>query len=666
MEEKVKEEAAELKSVRSKKKPRRLFWIFQGVILLAFVLLGLLLLNSSLGRSVLGLRDEAKEAVAASTKEDFLGSSMSTIYDANGEVLTVLKNERNMQYLPLSDIPQTVQDAFVSIEDKRFYEHNGVDFAAMVRAAVSLVRKNEITQGASTITQQLSRNIFLTHEVSWQRKIKEIFIARELEKQYSKEEILEFYINNIFYGNQCYGIEAASRKYYGKSISECSISETAFLCAIPNNPSHYDPLKNKNNTLARRDAILEAMYGNEKISKEEYEAALAEEIAVDSHEMPVYQTSWEISYAIHCVTEELMEKDGFDFRYEFGSDAEKASYQEQYDAAYAEKRSTLFTHGYQIHTSLSPAKQTLLQETVDEALEEFITKNANGSYALQAASACIDNETGMVVAIVGGRTQEDISYDYNRAFLSHRQPGSTMKPLIVYAPALENGYAPDTWVEDVKLEEGPKNAGDSYLGRITLRTAVEKSKNVVAWTLFEELTPQKGLSYLLDMNFTAIVQEDYTLSTALGGMKNGASALEMASGYATLANEGKFRKPTCIVRVADSAGNTVAEPDRSEKEIYTQKAAHDMTDILKGVLTRGTAAGKLITGQPAAGKTGTTDDNKDGWFIGYSPYYTTSVWVGYDTPRSMESLTGSSYPARIWHDYMEAIHEGLAPGELND
>ncbi|MGN0334461.1 MAG: transglycosylase domain-containing protein [Lachnospiraceae bacterium] len=651
---------------KKQKKGRKLFIISQIVILGLVVLLLLLFLNSRVGKRIFGLRSEAISAVQESTIDDFRGNSMSTIYDADGEVLTVLKNQKNIQYLAFEEIPQTVKDAYISIEDKRFYEHNGVDFMAVVRASLSMISKKEITQGGSTITQQLSRNIFLTHEVSWQRKIKEMFIAWELEKLYSKDEILEFYINNIFYSNNCYGIEAASRKYFGKSIGDCSISETAFLCAIPNNPSHYDPLKHKDHTMARRDAILEAMCNNGKITQEEYETALKEEITVDSYPMPSYESTWESSYVIHCVAEELMALDGFKFQYEFDDLKDKLDYEEEYNAVYAEKRTVLFSGGYEIYTSIEPEKQQALQDTIDEYLEEFNTKNLNGSYALQSAAACIDNETGMVAAIVGGRTQDGISYDYNRAFLSHRQPGSTIKPLIVYAPALENGYAPDTIVEDKEIKDGPKNAGNSYAGRIPLRTAVEKSKNTVAWQLFEELTPEKGLSYLLEMEFTGIVPQDYTLSSALGGMENGASALEMASGYATLANEGSFRKPTCILKVEDSAGNAIIEPDRSEKEIYTRKAAHDMTNILEGVITRGTAAGKALKNQPTAGKTGTTDDNKDGWFIGFSQYYTTSVWVGYDQPRSMKDLTGSSYPAKIWHDYMEKIHEGLERGKLND
>lgn len=645
------------KQKRHKRKDHS-FYIIQGVILVAFLAVIFLFVKSDYAGGIFSLRREALEAVENSTIEDMQGQRVGTIYDADGGIIAELKNERNIRYLTSEEIPRTVKDAFVSIEDKRFYKHNGVDFFALTRAVTKLINKDAITQGGSTITQQLARNVFLTHEVSWQRKVKEMFIAWELEKKYTKDEILEFYVNNIFYANNCYGIESASQKYFGKTISECSISEVAFLCAIPNSPSRFDPLENKENTLERRDVILDAMYDNDKISKEEYEAALAETITVDSHST-TYEQSWAKSYVIHCVVEEMMAADGFEFQYDFEQVTDREDYEELYDEKFAEYREKLYLSGYQIYTSIEPEQQTALQNAIDVKLEEYNTKNTNGSYALQCAATCIDNETGLVTAIVGGRSQEDVSYDYNRAYLSSRPPGSAIKPLVVYTPLLERGYTANSIVNDTKDPEGPKNSNGQYSGNISLRTAVEKSKNTVAWAKFNELGAETAMQYLLEMEFADIMPQDYTGSSALGGFTRGASTLEMSAAYTTLANGGVYRRPTCIIRVEDSYGNVVFEPKAEEKQVYEASAAEAMTDILEGVMTNGTAKGQGLEHMPSAGKTGTTNENKDGWFAGYTPYYTTSIWVGYDSPRWLKGLTGSAYPAEIWHNFMEEIHTGL-------
>lgn len=652
------EEKKRKKKRKKRKKRDRSFYIIQGLMLVAFVLLAVLFIKSDYVGGIFTLRREAIETVKNSTIEDLQGQRVGVIYDAEGGVIAELKNEKNIRYLTSEEIPQAVKDAFVSVEDKRFYEHNGVDFFALTRAVTKLIKKDAITQGGSTITQQLSRNVFLTHEVSWQRKVKEMFISWELEKIYSKDQILEFYINNIFYANNCYGIEAASRKYFDKTISDCSLSEIAFLCAIPNSPTRYNPLENKENTLERRDVILKAMYDNDKITKEEYETALAEEITVGSYSQ-TYDQSWAKSYAIHCVVEEMMAADGFEFQYDFEQVTDKEAYDDLYNEKFAEYREELYRSGYQIYTSINPEHQAALQKAIDDKLEEYNTKNTNGTYALQCAATCIDNETGLVTAIIGGRSQEDVSYDYNRAYLSSRPPGSAIKPLIVYTPLLERGYTADSIVNDQKDPDGPKNSNNSYSGSITLRTAVEKSKNTVAWEKFNELGAETAMQYLLEMEFTDIMPQDYTASSALGGFTNGVSTLEMCAAYTTLENGGVYRAPDCIVRVEDSYGNVVMEHQTEEKQVYERTAAEAMTDILEGVMTNGTAAGLGLGAMPSAGKTGTTNENKDGWFAGYSPYYTTSIWVGYDSPRWLKGLTGSAYPGEIWNTYMEEIHTNL-------
>lgn len=594
-------------------------------------------------QKVFSLYLEAQTVARESSASDFQSGQVGEVYDSDGNRIALLQNDKNIIYLTSDQIPELVKQAFVSIEDKRFYKHHGSDPFAIVRAVTSLLGKGRITQGGSTITQQLVRNIYLTHTIRWERKVEEIFIAHAMEREYSKDELLEFYINNIYFSNGCYGIEAASQKYFSRSVSDLDLSETAFLCAIPNNPSIYDPLTHADKTIERRNLILQNMLDDGIINEQQYTDAVNEKITLNPYS-PSYTRTWAHTYIYECATRALMgvtEKD--------------------YDTCH----DMLYNNGYKVYTSIDMEAQELLQTTVDTELEDYNTRNNNGSYALQASAVTIDNTTGLVTAIVGGRSQEDVSADYNRAYLSFRQPGSSIKPLIVYTPALERGYTASSTVVDSKEPDGPSNAG-SYSGAISLRTAVEQSKNTVAYKLFRELTPEVGLQYLLNMNFSSIQDSDYVLSAALGGLSKGASCLEMTSAYATLENEGVFRQPTCVTLITDSKGNVVVRPETEEKQVYQSSAAHEMTNILEGVLTRGTAHGKALTNMPCAGKTGTTNDNIDGWFVGYTAYYTTGVWVGFDSPRSTHSLSGATYPLDIWYNYMTELHKDRSSRNLND
>ena len=594
-------------------------------------------------QKVFSLYLEAQTVARESSASDFQTGQVGEVYDSDGNRIALLQNDKNIIYLTSDQIPELVKQAFVSIEDKRFYKHHGSDPFAIVRAVTSLLGKGRITQGGSTITQQLVRNIYLTHTIRWERKVEEIFIAHAMEREYSKDELLEFYINNIYFSNGCYGIEAASQKYFSRSVSDLDLSETAFLCAIPNNPSIYDPLTHADKTIERRNLILQNMLDDGIINEQQYTDAVNEKITLNPYS-PSYTRTWAHTYIYECATRALMGVTGKD-----------------YDTCH----DMLYNNGYKVYTSIDMEAQELLQTTIDTELEDYNTRNNNGSYALQASAVTIDNTTGLVTAIVGGRSQDDVSADYNRAYLSFRQPGSSIKPLIVYTPVLERGYTASSTVIDSKEPDGPSNAG-SYSGAISLRTAVEQSKNTVAYKLFRELTPEVGLQYLLNMNFSSIQDSDYVLSAALGGLSKGASCLEMTSAYATLENEGVFRQPTCVTLITDSAGNVVVRPETEEKQVYQSSAAHEMTNILEGVLTRGTAHGKALTNMPCAGKTGTTNDNIDGWFVGYTAYYTTGVWVGFDSPRSTHSLSGATYPLDIWYNYMTELHKDRSSRNLND
>ncbi|WP_455715955.1 PBP1A family penicillin-binding protein [Anaerosporobacter sp.] len=628
------------------------------LVLLIAVLILILLFYNKYGKKILQMQSEARHFVSESTLDTFRATETSVVYGANGKVISELKGEKDLYYLDYSDIPQDVVDAFITIEDKNFLKHNGVDLKANLRAVLALIKnRGAIKQGASTITQQLSRNIFLTHTVSWERKIEEIFIATELEKKYEKWQILEFYINNIYFANGYYGIQAASEGYFSKEVKDLTLSEIAFLCAIPNNPTVFDPIDNYDNTISRRNKILKQMYEDGKISKAKYEKAYDQEIKLDLKK--IKKKDYVETYVNHSATKALMKERGFTFRYNFEDEDDEADYNERYTSLYNECQQSLYRSGYRIYTSINMTQQKLLQNSVDEALANFTDKTDDGVYKLQASAVSIDNETGYVTAIVGGRKQNSTGYTLNRAFQSYRQPGSAIKPLIVYTPALENGHYPEETVVDKKFEGGPSNSNGVYSGKITLRKAVEQSKNTIAWKLFEELTPKVGLSYLKRMNFAKLDKNDYYPASSLGGFTNGVSAVEMASAYATLANDGIYREPTCIVKITDSEGNVIVASEKSDYQVYDKNAARTMTNMLTGVVKYGTGKGLSIPNMDTAGKTGTTNDKKDGWFVGYTPYYTTSVWVGYDMPQTLEGLMGSTYPGQIWYKFMTQIHEGL-------
>lgn len=627
-------------------------------VVLLIILIFTIVFYFKYGKRILELQAEANELVSESTVETFRQNQTTIVYDQDGNVLTKLKNEKDVYYLEYEDIPYNVKQAMISIEDKNFINHSGIDYKACLRAVVALIRNHgNITQGASTITQQLSRNIFLSHEVSWERKIKEIFIAMEMERKYEKYQILEFYLNNIYFANGYYGIQAASMGYFSKSVDELSLSEIAFLCAIPNNPTIYDPIDNQDNTLKRRDRILKNMLEDEKISQKDYDEAIDEEIKLKV--TSITKHNYVDTYVIHCATEALMKLQGFEFQNQFESDEEKESYNSEYSELYSQCQQSLYTKGYEIYTSIDTDKQAELQTAVNDQLKDFTDTDENGTYMLQGSAVCIDNETGRVVAIVGGRDQDTSGYTLNRAYQSYRQPGSAIKPLNVYTPAFQLGYSPNQTVVDAPIKDGPKNADGRYSGKMTLRRAIEVSKNTTAYNIFDDIGPYVGMSFLYNMNFHRLAKDDYLLTASIGGFTNGVSAVEMASAYATIENDGEYRNPTCIVKVLDSDGNDVITDEIESKVVYNKNASRLMTDCLSGVITSGTAKGYGLTNQVSAGKTGTTSSNKDGWFVGYTPYYTTSVWVGYDTPKEMKNLKGNTYPLYIWHEYMESIHKDL-------
>lgn len=638
-------------------------------LLLAIVVIGGVLIYMKYGKKLIAMESDAKKIVSKSTMETFRQNETSIIYDANGNIMSKLKGEKDVYYIKYSDIPQVAVDAITSIEDKNFFKHKGYDLKAIIRAGLAYIKnKGVITQGGSTITQQLARNIFLSFEESWQRKAREVFIAIELEKKYTKKEIMEFYLNNIYFANGYYGIQSASLGYFGKGVNSLSLSQITFLLSIPNSPTRYNPYENIEGTLARRDRILDQMVLDGKISEAEASKAKSEEIKLKAPK--VEKSSYALTFALDRAVKALMKSEGFNFRYSFNSDEDRKAYNENYSEVYSSCQTRLYSGGYRIYTSIDPEKQKLLQDTVDSGLSVSSEKSKSGIYSLQGAAVTIDNSSGRVVAIVGGRSQKLKGSTLNRAYQSFRQPGSTIKPLIVYTPAFEQGYTPESMVKDEKIEGGPVNADGVFSGNMTILDALAKSKNTVAWKLFTEISPAIGIGKLLDMGFSAIADTDYYPSAALGGFTKGVNAVEMASAYATIENGGEFREPTCIMKMTDSSGNDIVADGfyqkGTSKYIYDENACKMMITCMEAVMTKGTGVGGKLATMPCAGKTGTTNDSKDLWFVGFTKYYTTSVWVGYDIPKSLAGLTYTATPLGIWKTYMDSINNGLPLAKLDD
>lgn len=632
---------------------------------------GNLMLKKATGQTLIGCMREAKDLVDSSTPDTFRLAQTSYIYSDDGTQLAALAESEDATYLSYEDIPADMVNAFVSVEDRTFWNNSGVDYKGILRVCVNYVKtKGQVAEGASTITQQLARGTFLSNEKTISRKIKEIFIARQLTKKYTKEQIMEFYCNSCCFANGIYGVEDASQKYFGRSVSDLSLSETAYICAIPNRPEYYNPLKNSENAISRRNKILQDMYECDYITKDAGEAALAENITVAevSDEEDTFY-NYEATYAINCAIRYLMKQDGFEFKSHFDDDADYDTYNAYYDEMYKQAKHKLYTGGYKVTTTMNLKAQKNLQKIFDKELA-FNTKvdESTGIYQFQGAMTVIDNETGKVVAMIGGRSQDELqqTYSLNRGFQSFKQPGSSIKPLVIYTPALEEGYDANSTLTEIDVKAAKKSTSEKISKmsgkKMSLRYAVEDSKNGCAYSLYNIITPKVGLSYIENMNFSKIVQQDYTLSSGLGGLHHGTNTVEMANAYSTLENHGEYRQADCISSILDASGNEIYEEPES-KTVYTRSASDQMTDILEGVLnsSAGTAKGlkwSSASDVAAAAKTGTTNDNNVAWFCGYTPYYTISVWVGYDYPKSVKGLWGNTYPAYIWKEAMLYMIDG--------
>lgn len=606
------------------------------------------------------IRQTEYDRIANLSTDTFSNLNSTRVYDNKGKLLAELTSA-DYEYVEINSVSRYIQEGYIAVEDKNFKEHIGFDITGIARAGVALVKNSgTITQGGSTITQQVVKNTLLTSEQTYVRKCAEILLAMDMEKKFTKAQIMEFYVNSNFYGNQCYGVEAACQYYFGKSALDVNISEAAMIVGMSNSPSKYNPVANYDLAIEKRNNVLNKMYDNGVITMEEKEEAIADPLLVVEKRTEALNENYQVSYAIYSAVITLMEKDGFEFEYTFENKESYDKYREKYSEAYSAKSESVRSGGYDIYTSLDSKQQKKLQKSVDSILSGFSEKQDDGRYAVQGAAVCVNNQTGYVTAIVGGRGKKD---QYNRAYLAKRQPGSTIKPLIDYAPAFETGdYYPSKIMVDKPIENGPKNSGGSYRGRISMREAIARSINTIAYQTLQGIGIKNGLSYLGNMRFNSLTYVDNSnLTISIGGFTNGVRVVDMAKGYSTLAAEGIYIERTCIKKIEQQGEGVIYTDTKTSHAVYLEDTAWLMTNCLRGTmeLPYGTGHACALEGQISAGKTGTTNDSKDGWFCGYTTRYTTAVWVGRDDNKSIAGMYGATYAGKIWQDYMNQIHSGM-------
>lgn len=615
-----------------------------------------LLILFSLGAALRGIIWIINESPDISNYKKWKPSKTTFVYAANGEVLTKLYRE-NRVYVPISKIPLKLQNAVIAIEDARFRRHFGIDLIGILRAIWVDLKHMAKVQGASTITQQLAKNTLLSHKKLFIRKLKEMYIALQFERMYTKDEILEFYLNEIFLGHSAYGVQSAAHFYFNKDVQNLSLSESALLAALIKAPNTYSPYNNKKLAKERRNLVLEKMSEQQYISQQQAKKAKQQPISLEQPEEDKHQLA---PYFIRHVRKKLINK--------FGANR-------------------VFSQGLKVHTTLDPNLQKKAKQTVDQAISSGYLPTVNrqvghGNKQPQLALVTLNPSQGTIKAMIGGRGNDK----FNRVTQAHRQPGSAFKPFI-YATALKQGMSPASTIEDMpqkystkqqsdsKQEKNwiPTNYNDKYLGPTTLRIGLAKSINVMAVKLMNKIGINNTLQVAQKLGISNLVKQDRNLATALGGLTKGVTPLEMAQAYGTFANQGVRNQPIAISKVYDRKGNLLwnnKTENKSRQELaLSQEVSYLITDLLQSVVARGPivwgTGWRAKLNRPTAGKTGTTSDYTDAWFVGYTKQLVTSIWIGEDQPARMEykqnnnseqektQTISSEEAAKLWGDYME-------------
>lgn len=602
------------------------------------MLLFLLLLGGLVAAFLIGLsvvKHFSKGLPDVSSLKGYEPSQTTRIHSSTGELIATLFKE-NRTYTKIDDIAPSMRNAIVAVEDSRFHEHIGVDPRGVIRAAVYDLRHRGAHQGASTITMQLARNLFLNPTRSLERKIREVLLSVEIEKKFTKDEILELYLNQIYFGSGAYGIASASELYFGKKPSELTIAEASLLAGLPQAPSEFSPFVSERSAKMRQILVLGRMRETDAISQSEYRTALAEtksfvfdkkrsEVEYELLKYPYFTT-----YALRTLANKYSEE-------------------------------LLYRGGLTIHTTLDIE----LQRKCERILARMIATEGKRLGADTGAIVLIENRTGYIRALVGGTgwSQEN---QFNRAWQARRQPGSSFKPF-VYAAALEQGWTPESKIDDspltITLAAGeiwkPKNSDRTYMGEIDLATAIKYSRNVAAARLAQKI----GLESIIKLARRAGIEEELPPhpSLALGSVEM--SPLQMASAYTIFPNDGIGVEAVAVKQVVDGTGEAVESHHFANKrDVLSSKTAQSMVGMMKTVVEEGTGTKAKLKNHEAAGKTGTTDSFRDAWFVGYTADYTAAVWVGNDDNSQMEKKSyGGDMPARIWKEVMEAALEGKEP-----
>lgn len=591
------------------------------------------------------------------TSEELMLKGYTTqLFDNNEKVLSPLMTDKNREMVNIQDVPQYLKDAYIAIEDKRFYDHKGVDLKRIASAALTFLKPGASSHGGSTITQQVIKNITGETERSLKRKIQEQWKAIELEKHLTKDQILDIYMNIIYMGNGCYGVQSASKLYFNKPVNELTLAQCASLAGITNAPSVYDPFttKGKENFLKRKDIILKEMLSIDAITKAQYEYALTQDL--------------------HLAPKRVLSNSGHIQPYYVDKvvlDVKKALIEKGYSEDIAIKM--IYNNGFKIYTTIDAKVQASLDEIYTN-MNYFRKVNYAAKGIPQSAMVILDTRTGQVRGLYGGSGAKPGAV-LNRACDPQvkRQPGSTFKPIAVYGPAInERLITAASIFDDVAIHLNgankpayPKNYDNTYGGLTSIRDALKRSINVVAakvWTMKKKF-PDISHQYLRKVNIDR--DDENYVSVALGGLENGVNVMQMAAAYVPFANKGLYYEPITFTKVIDSNGKVILEKNPDSNIVYDEETSSIMTSMLQGVVQPGGTAYPYgqIGSIPTAGKTGTTSENKDKWFVGYSPYYVGATWYGYDTPTTLTSAEYSR-AQQIWHDVMVKAHQGLAPASF--
>lgn len=546
-------------------------------------------------------------------------SQATVIYDKDGDLATKIETNRT-EGITLTNLPDYIPNAVIAIEDRRFREHHGFDLKGMARAFFGNLISGSITGGGSTITQQLTKNALLSPEKTYKRKMEELFLAVEIEKNYSKDEILTMYLNQVYFGSGAWGIDQASWKYFNKDIGQVTISEAAMLAGLLQSPSALDPFKHYDKAMNRRNVVLGAMKEEGMITEEEYKAAKNEHIILEDGGGSYIKRDY--PYYVDAVLDEAI--------HEYGLTQEE-----------------IITRGYRIYTEMDQNIQATLEQIYKQ--NSSFPRGMNGA-DVQSGAVLLDPESGGVRGLVGGRG-DYVFRGFNRATHMKAQPGSTLKPLAVYTAALEEGYTKESMLKDEPIvfdDYAPENYSHTYQGEVPMYEAVAESLNIPPVWLLHEIGLEKGIASLEKFGIP-LEKEDHYLGIALGGMSKGVSPLQMAEAYSVFANDGKRKDGHLITKIVGPTGNTIAKHNSKTTRVTSKKVAKDITSLLLGVVESGTGQSAQIPGVQLAGKTGSTqlpykdiNGTKDQWFVGYTPNLVGAVWLGYDQTDRQHYLSSSS------------------------